>query len=173
MKRYWHIFLFTLFIILSYLIDYQPGIDIFGNFMDYLLTMIMIVPAAFLLISLFEVWVKRETIEKHLGEETGLRGFLWAIILAGTIVGGLYVAFPVAAVLYKKGARLSVIFTFLFAATICRVPMTLFEANFLGVKFTLVRFVVSLPLVIGSSIFLARVTKRFGLSTGMKSQAKY
>jgi len=163
LNRYWHIVVFAVFVIISLLLNFQPGLDIYDNFMDYLLSMITIVPAAFVLISLFEVWVKRETIEKHLGEETGLRGFLWAIILAGTIVGGLYVAFPVAAVLHKKGARTEVIFTFLFAATICRIPMTLFEANFLGIKFTMVRFLVSLPLVIISSILLAKIAEWFGM----------
>ncbi|MFP4547565.1 MAG: permease [Fidelibacterota bacterium] len=163
MKRNWHIAVFALFIIVSMLLNFQPGMDIFDNFMNYLLSMITIVPAAFVLISLFEVWVRRETVEKHLGEETGLRGFLWAFILAGTIVGGLYVAFPVAAVLHKKGARSEVIFTFLFAATISRIPMTLFEANFLGIKFTMVRFFVSLPLVIISSIILAKIDNRFGM----------
>ena len=38
-------------------------------------------------------------------------GHYWVVFLAGTTVGGLYVAFPLAAVLYHKGARLTVIFT--------------------------------------------------------------
>ncbi|MBN2281167.1 MAG: permease [Candidatus Marinimicrobia bacterium] len=130
------------------------------NFRKFLLSMIGIVPAAFVLIGLFEVWVKRETVEKHMGEKAIFRGFFWAIVLAGTIIGGLYVSFPIAAALLKKGARSSVVFTFLFASTICRVPMTVFEANFLGVKFTLVRFLISLPLVIISSLFLGALVDK-------------
>ncbi len=37
---------------------------------------------------LFEVWVKRETVEKHLGEGSGFKGHLWAIVLASTMGGG-------------------------------------------------------------------------------------
>jgi uncharacterized membrane protein YraQ (UPF0718 family) len=76
------------------------------------------------------------------------------VLLAGTTVGGLYVAFPVAYSLYSKGAKLSVIFTYLGAAAICRVPMTIFEASFMGIKFTTIRLLVSLPLVIVTSILL-------------------
>ncbi|MEA3507467.1 MAG: hypothetical protein U9R40_00905 [Synergistota bacterium] len=36
---------------------------------------------------------------------------------------------------------------FLNAAAVCRIPMTLFEMSFPGVKFTVVRYVVSLPLL--------------------------
>lgn len=124
--------------------------------------MLKILPCAFILIGLFEVWVKRETVEKHFGEESGLKGYLWAVLLAGTTVGGLYVAFPVAYSLHSKGARLSVIFTYLGAAAICRVPMTIFEASFLGIKFTAIRLFVSLPLVILSSILLEDYLKKTG-----------
>jgi len=81
--------------------------------------------------------------------------------LAGTTVGGLYVAFPVAYSLYGKGADLGVIFTYIAASAICRIPMTIFEASFLGIKFSIIRLFVSIPLVILSSMLLGRyLTKR-------------
>ena len=129
--------------------------------------MIAVVPCSFVLISLFEVWVKRETVEKHMGEKSIIRGFFWAIILASTIVGGLYVSFPVAAALYKKGAKASVVFIFLFSSTICRIPMTVFEANFLGIKFTMIRFLISFPLVIISSVILGRIAEKSGIMNKM------
>jgi uncharacterized membrane protein YraQ (UPF0718 family) len=63
-------------------------------------------------------------------------------------VGGLFVALPLCLVLQKKGASMKVILTFLNASMICRIPMTVFEASFLGVGFTIVRFAVSIPLLI-------------------------
>ncbi len=116
--------------------------------------MLKILPCAFILIGLFEVWVKKEIIEKHLGEESGIKGYIWAILLAGTIAGGLLVAFPIAYSMYNKGAKLSIVFTYIGAAAICRVPMAMFEASFMGVKFTAIRLLVSLPLVIVTSILL-------------------
>jgi uncharacterized membrane protein YraQ (UPF0718 family) len=114
----------------------------------------------FVLIGLFQVWVKRELIEKHLGEGSGLIGYIWAILLAGTTVGGLYIAFPIAFSLYSKGAKLGVIFCFIGASAICRVPMAIFEASFLGIRFTVIRILVSIPLVIITSDLLGRYLEK-------------
>lgn len=163
-KKNFKIIVFTayfLFIIFSFILNFNPGKEIGNNFLDFLLDMLKILPCAFILIGLFEVWVKRETVEKHFGDESGIRGYLWGILLAGTSVGGLYVSFPVAYSLYNKGAKLSIIFTYISASGICRIPMTIFEASFIGIKFTIIRFLVSLPLVIISSILLGNyLTKR-------------
>jgi len=67
---------------------------------------------------------------------------------------GLYVGFPLAYSLHSKGARLSVIFAYLSASAICKIPMAIFEVSFMGIKFTAIRLLVSLPLVIVSSILL-------------------
>jgi len=145
---------YTLFLIVSFIFGFNPGKEIGYNFISFLVYMLKILPCAFILIGLFEVWAKKEVIEKHLGEESGVRGYIWAMLLAGTIAGGLLVAFPIAYSMYNKGAKLSVIFTYIGAAAICRVPMALFEISFMGVKFTTIRLFVSLPLVIITSILL-------------------
>jgi hypothetical protein len=49
---------------------------------------------------------------------------------------------------YPPQCMLRIVLVFLSAAGICRVPMTLFEASFLGWRFTCIRFAVSLPLVV-------------------------
>ena len=152
---------YVLFVLASLLFGFPPGQAIGHHFLLFARDMLKVLPCAFVLIGLFEVWVKRETVEKHFGEGSGFRGYVGAILLAGTTVGGLYVAFPVAHALYTKGAKLSVIFSYVGASAICRVPMTLFEASFMGLKFTLIRLSVSLPLVIGTSILLGNaLTKR-------------
>ncbi|MBU4350208.1 permease [bacterium] len=145
---------YTLFLIVSLIFGFNPGKEIGYNFISFLVYMLKILPCAFILIGLFEVWVKKEIIEKHLGEESGIKGYIWAILLAGTIAGGLLVAFPIAYSMYNKGAKLSIVFTYIGAAAICRVPMAMFEASFMGVKFTAIRLLVSLPLVIVTSILL-------------------
>jgi uncharacterized membrane protein YraQ (UPF0718 family) len=146
---------YACFIALSFFLAFNPGKAIGYNFFSFSVDMLKVLPCAFVLVGLFEVWVKRETVERHFGEQSGIRGYLWAVLLAGTIVGPLYVALPLAHSLYRKGARLSVIFTYIGASAICRIPMTIFEASFLGIKFTVIRLAVSIPLVFVSSIVLA------------------
>ncbi len=151
---------YTMFLIISLLINFKPGKEIGNNFIIFLFSMLKILPCAFIMIGLFEVWVKKETVEKHLGRISGIKGYLWAILLAGTTVGGLYVAFPVAYSLHKKGASLHVIFTYISASAVCRIPMTVFEASLLGLKFTLIRFLTALPLIILSSILLGNYLEK-------------
>ena len=153
---------YFIFLGVSWLMGFNPGQQIGQNFVTFSAAMLKILPGAFILVGLFEVWVKRETIERHLGEGSDFRGYLWVILLAGTTVGGLYLAFPVAYTLYRKRAKLSVVFTYLGAAAICRIPMAIFEASFLGVKFTVIRWLVSLPLVVITSILLGNYLTRRG-----------
>ncbi|MCP4137418.1 MAG: hypothetical protein GY754_41005 [bacterium] len=148
------ILIFILFIAASLWFDFKPGEIIYGNFKDFIIEMMKVLPCAFILIGLFDVWVKDTTIRNY---TSGFRGYVFAILLASTTVGGLYVAFPFAHSLRKKGVQLSVVFVYIFAAGICRIPMTVFEASFLGLKFTLIRLAVSLPLVIGASLLLAGI----------------
>lgn len=156
LKRYSLAMLFFAFVGISFIVDYTPGQDIFVKFLDFFMTMLKFLPAVFILIGLFETWVEREVIEEHLGAESNLLAYGWAILLAGTTVGGLYVAFPVAYAIYKKGASLRVVFTYVGAAAVARIPMTLFEASFVGLKFTSIRLLTTLPLIIISSILLEK-----------------
>ncbi len=153
-RRFVPIAVYALFVVISLILGYGPGKEIGMNFAIFSIGMIKVLPCAFILIGLFEVWVKNETIQKHLGAASGFKGYVWAVLLSGTTIGGLYVAFPVAYSLYNKGARLSVIFTYLGASALCRIPMTIFEASFLGLKFSIIRLLVSLPLVIVTSMLL-------------------
>ena len=156
------IVLYAVVVIASWRFGFTPGREIGGNFAEFAVEMLKILPAAFILIGLFEVWVGRGLVESQLGEGSGIRGYVWAVLLAATTVGGLYVAFPIAHSLYGKGAKLSVIFTYIGAAALCRIPMTVFEASFLGVKFTAIRLLVSLPLVVVTSMLLSAYLTRRG-----------
>ncbi len=147
---------YAAFVIFSLLYGYQPGKEIGANFLSFVLSMLKILPGAFILIGLFEVWISREKVQKHLGEESSILSYVWVMLLAGTTVGGLYVAFPVAWALYEKGAKINVVLAYVGFAAVCRVPMIIFEASFMGIKFTVIRLLVSIPLVLISSLLLGK-----------------
>ena len=58
--------------------------------------------------------------------------------------GPLYAAFPVAAVMLKKGTSLFNVILFIGAWATLKIPMFLFEMQFLGVPFSVTRWVCSL-----------------------------
>lgn len=152
--NYYVFILFVSFLIISYFFNFELGTKIGKNFWIFARDMIKILPPAFLLIGLFDVWVSRETIEKNFGKSSGFKKYIYAVLLAATTVGGTFVAFPVANTLYHKGANYSSIFTYVTAASLVMIPMSIMEASILGIKFTAIRIGISLPLVIISSIIL-------------------
>ncbi|MFP4520571.1 MAG: permease [Fibrobacterota bacterium] len=148
--------LFLIFILLSWYFGYSEGKKAAASFTEVLGSMIKLLPCAFILVGLFETWVKRETVIRHLGEGCGPIGYLWVLVLAGFTVGGLYTAFPIAQSLRKKGASAQIIFTYLGFTGIIRIPMTVFEITFLGPLFTAVRLASALPLFLVTGIILGR-----------------
>ena len=109
-----------------------------------LLEMMSILPPIFILLGLLDVWVKRETMIKYMGDDSGIIGVLLAFFLGSAAAGPLYAAFPVAGVLLKKGSKLSNVFIMLGAWSTTKIPLILFEASSLGLKFMLIRMVMDL-----------------------------
>ncbi|HEW91298.1 MAG TPA: hypothetical protein ENF81_01995, partial [Thermotogaceae bacterium] len=64
------------FIVFSFVVDFTPGKQIFKNFTAFSVDMLKVLPCAFILIGLFEVWVKKETVEKHFGKGCGIKGYV-------------------------------------------------------------------------------------------------
>jgi uncharacterized membrane protein YraQ (UPF0718 family) len=106
--------------------------------------MLSVVPPIFILLGLLDVWVKRETMVKYMGESSGFIGIILAFFIGSAAAGPLYAAFPVAGVLLKKGSKLSNVFIMLGAWSTTKIPLLLFEASSMGVKFTLLRLVLDL-----------------------------
>jgi uncharacterized membrane protein YraQ (UPF0718 family) len=141
----------------SYVFGYRPGMELGRNSWAFTKTMILMFPGAFILIGLFEAWIDRAMVEKHLGDTSGFLGYFWVLLLAFTVMAPMIIALPIAKSLSEKGARLQVVMGFLGFSTVCRIPMSIFEATYLGIPFSLVRFAVSLPLIIISSEILGRL----------------
>ena len=139
---------FIILIGLSWLSDFAAGEQIGLNFWMFFKEMILFLPLMFILIGLFDVWVPRENIEKHIGKESGWKGTGLVILLATLQAGPLYGAFPFAYILWKKGCSVRNVFIYLGAFSTIKIPMLTFEIGFLGLKFSLLRTLITLPVFI-------------------------
>jgi len=108
------------------------------------LEMLSILPPVFILLGLLDVWVKRDTMIRLMGEGSGLRGILLAFLLGSAAAGPLYAAFPVAVVLLRKGSRFSNVLVFIGAWSTTKIPLLMFEASAMGWPFMLTRFAIDL-----------------------------
>ena len=109
-----------------------------------LIGMLSVIPPIFILLGLLDVWVKRETMVKFMGEGSGLIGILLAFFIGSAAAGPLYGAFPVAGVLLRKGSKLSNVFIMIGAWSTTKIPQLLFEASAMGLKFTIIRLLLDL-----------------------------
>jgi uncharacterized membrane protein YraQ (UPF0718 family) len=106
--------------------------------------MLGVIPPIFLLIGLMDVWVPREKVIRYMGEGSGITGVLLGILLGAAAAGPLYAAFPIAAIMIKKGAKFTNILIFLGAWSTMKIPMFLFEMASLGYVFAITRLLLSL-----------------------------
>lgn len=112
------------------------------------LEMIAILPAVMLLIGFFSVWAPKETVIRLMGKTSGIRGIGLSLLLGSLPTGPLYLAFPLAAALLAKGARISNIIIFLSAWACIKIPQEMVELQFLGIKFMALRLGLTIVFVV-------------------------
>lgn len=157
LKKYLMAILMMFVMGVMYLLDPVMGTKAFTITADSIKEMILIIPPIFILLGLLDVWVPREMMIKYLGEKSGLIGVILAFIMGSAAAGPLYGAFPIAAVLMKKGAKFSNVLIFLGAWSTTKIPMFTFELTSLGPRFAITRLVVDIVGIIIVSFTIAKL----------------
>lgn len=160
LKRY-RFFLITVIIVgVITIINSEIGIKavkITGNsFME----MTQVIPPVFILLGLLDIWVPREMMIRFMGEGSGLKGIILAIVLGSAAAGPLYGAFPIAAVFMKKGVKFSNVLIFIGAWSTTKIPMFIFEISALGATFAITRLLIDIPGIIIIAHILSSITSK-------------
>ena len=156
--------IFAIFIAVSFMLDFEVGKELSTRFFSFSRQMLITIPCIFLLIGLIDVWIPEEWVRKRIGEGSGIKGSLYVILLAMLQGGPLYSAFPTAHIMWKKGSSLTNVFLYLGAFSSLKLPMMLFEISFLGWKFTLIRGIIAIPLVLMNAEIITLFAKKKGLT---------
>jgi len=143
-KRYRYFLVMVLINLILLWLKLEAGLRSFKISADNMLQVFLIIPPIFILLGLLDIWVKRETMIKWMGESSGLLGITIAFLLGSFAAGPLYAAFPVAGVLLNKGSRFSNIIIFIGAWSTTKIPMLLFETSTMGWRFMLIRFILDI-----------------------------
>jgi uncharacterized membrane protein YraQ (UPF0718 family) len=122
--------------------------------------MLLVIPPIFVLLGLLEVWIPKDTMIKYMGEGSGIKGVILAIIIGSAAAGPLYGAFPVAAVFMRKGVKFSNVLIFIGAWSTTKIPMFLFEVTSLGVKFAITRLLIDIPGIIIIAFILSKLVSK-------------
>lgn len=143
-KRYRFFFILALINIIIFILNPSLGQNAFKSTWKNTIEMLKIIPPIFVLLGLLDVWIQRETMVKYMGEGSGFVGILISFLLGSAAAGPLYAAFPVAGVFLKKGVKFSNVLIMLGAWSTTKIPLLLFEASSMGLKFTILRFLLNL-----------------------------
>ncbi|PNS38758.1 permease [Mesotoga sp. B105.6.4] len=129
------------------------------------LEMLSVIPPILILLGLLDVWIPRERIIRHLGEESGIKGIVLSFILGAAAAGTLYGAFPIVAVFLKKGVKFSNVLIFIGAWSTTKIPMFMFEMGSLGIGFALLRLAINIPGILLMAVVLEGLTGKKDLKT--------
>ncbi|OEH91127.1 permease [Bacillus solimangrovi] len=100
--------------------------------------MLILLPPILIFVSLLDKWVKKETLIKYMGKKSGIYGTLFAFLLGAIAAGPLYLAFPIAVLLLKKGANIRYIVFFLGVWSTAKLHVSVYAIALFGFKFTLI-----------------------------------
>ena len=93
---------------------------------------------------LMEIWIPEDKIQNWLGSGSGMNGVVLSFVLGTLPTGPLYVAFPMAGFLLRKGASINNMVIFLGSWAALKIPQLMVEIKFLGIPFTMLRFSLTL-----------------------------
>lgn len=115
-----------------------------------LFTMVAPMLVAGLLIGgLIRVLVNRDRIARLLGEQSGVKGLIYASIAGMLTPGGPFTSFPLVHALWLAGADAGALVAYVAGWSLIGLSRLLvWELPLMGVEFSLLRFVVSLPMPI-------------------------
>ena len=145
---------------------YSRGKDVFNEGISSSLSLFLdITPrlsAAFLMAGFVEVLVPKDLITKWMGEKSGTKGIVIATVAGVVTPGGPMISFPLIAALYRLGADFGPLVGYLTSWELMGIHrIIVWEIPFMGIRFALLRFTVSLLLPIIAALTAQRLASRF------------
>lgn len=116
-----------------------------GNILMKILPVLLVVV---LFTALFNFLLPSRQVAKHLGRESGLKGWLWVLIAGVVSHGPMYVWYPLLEDLRSQGMKDAFIVVF-FASRTIKIPLLPLMIDYFGLTFTLV---LSFYLLVGALI---------------------
>ena len=137
----------------AYLFDVSRALKSFEGFTHVLGTLVPILIVVTVLTALIHLFIDPKSLAKHLGEESGVKG--WIIALSAGVVshGPMYAWYPMIQGLREKGARDGLIIAFFYARAV-KVALLPMMVAYFGLTFTVVLTVLILLAAWGQGVVM-------------------
>jgi len=164
-KRFRALIILSIILLGLTLISPERGSQALSLTGDSLIDMFSLLPPILVLVGLIDQWVDKQVLIKFMGDDSKFLGVIVALLLGGLAAGPMYIAFPIAITLLKKGANIRYVVFFLGVWTTAKLPIVLFEVAAFGWKYTLIHVSVGLIFFYLVGVFFE---KRFDPDTLLK-----
>ena len=150
-------FYFLFFVIILYLLLFLLNPDkIYKSIHVVRNIVIQLLPVIFLVIFLMGVsnyFLKPKTVMKHLGEKSGVRGWIIAVSFGILSHGSMYLWYPLLKDLREHGMRTGLIAVFLYNRAV-KIPLLPLMIYYFGIAFVIILtiYMILTSLVIGKTI---------------------
>ena len=135
-------FLFFVIIIyiLIFLFDGKNSILALTKSYEVLLKLLPIFVMIIFITTMINYFLKPKMIMKHLGKDSGIKAWIYAIVGGVISHGPMYVWYPMLSELKQNGLKNSLLATFMYTRAI-KVPFIPIMIDYFGVVFTIVLFI--------------------------------
>jgi len=132
---------FLLAVILLYLViaifDFSTARVAFSNFLSMFLRILPILGIVFLVMIGVNLYFTQERVRKYLGEKSGTKGWIYAIVSGILVSGPPYILFPLLGDLKKQGMKNSLLAVFLYNRNV-KIPFLPAMIYYFGLNFTVI-----------------------------------
>lgn len=146
----------TLLYLISYLVSSSYVKESFQNFIILLTNVAPMITIVFVIMFIMNIFLKPEKINKHLGHDSGIKGWIYSIIAGILIPSPPYVVYPLLGDLKKSGMKTSLIVSFLYNRNL-QVTFLPVMAFYFGIPFTIVVSIYVFIFAIISGLILEKV----------------
>lgn len=133
---YFLLFVISLYLILA-LFDTQNVMSSLQKSSVIFFTILPIVIAVLLITALMNHFIHPKTISKHIGQNSGIKGWFFSIGAGVMSHGSTFIWYPLFQELREHGARDALVITFFFTRTI-KLPWLPMMISYFGVSFTII-----------------------------------
>lgn len=145
-----------IYLIVAFL-NFPLALDAFMKFLQTFINLLPIMLLVFIAIFVTNLFLKPELIERHLGNESGLKGWAYAILASFIVIGPPYIIFPLLGELKKHGMKYSLMAVFLNNKNVQLVFLPAMIYYF-GLPFTLVLSIYGISFSILSGLLIGKLT---------------
>jgi uncharacterized membrane protein YraQ (UPF0718 family) len=153
---------FLIIVLIFYLIvalfNFSITKNAFLNFLTMFIKIIPILGIVFIIMILVNLFFTKRKIAKHLGKDSGVKGWIYAIVSGILVSGPPYILFPLLGELRRGGMKSSLAAVFLYNRNV-KIPFLPVMVYYFGLSFTII---LSLYIIIFSVLngkIIGRLTK--------------